>query len=141
MLPLYCVEDVDKLSWIKDLKHEEYDMISIQWSSGRKKYYKSKLKSDMVIKLDLTDKDVKKVFDDKFRIGTIAAREMEEIEGIKDRKVGEGDPLFDGNLGYEIRNFVVTYNDEVIMDAIIHHSFYVITSKEIVEEVDKECKK
>ena len=125
--PLYDIKDIDKMAWIKDIKHEEYDMISIQWSSGRKVYYKSNLKSDMVIKLDLTDKDVKKVFDDKFRIGTNSAR-----------SVGKGEPLFDEDPGYELRNFVVTCNDEIIMNAILHGFFDILISKMIVEEVDEE---
>ena len=52
-----------KLSWIKDVNHEEYDMVGII-DVGKTEYCKSIGLNDKVIKLDLTDKDVKKTFDD-----------------------------------------------------------------------------
>ena len=123
-------KDIDKMTWIKDIKHEEYDNISIQWSNGRRVYYKSKLSIDKVIKLDLIDRDVRRVFDENFKIGTNSAR-----------KVVEANPLFDKAAGYELRNFIITNDDEVIMDAILHGGFNITISKEIVNEVDKKCKK
>ena len=131
--PVEDIKDIDNLSWIRDIRHEEYDMISVHWSNGRKLYYQSKVLSDRVIKLDLTDTDVKKIFDNKFKIGTTWAN-----GGIGGNKVGKNDPLFDED-GYEFHNFVVTKDDEVIMDAKLHGGFDIVISKQLVDEVDKEC--
>ena len=131
--PIEEIGNINKLSWIRDVKHEEYDMLIINWKNGWVAQYQSKVLSDKVIKLDLKDKDVKKVFDEKFKIGTTWAR------GNISCKIGEGDPLFIREAGYEFHNFVVALNDEAIMDATLHGGFDIGLSKEIVDEVDKEC--
>ena len=131
--PIEEIGNINKLSWIRDVKHEEYDMLIINWKNGWVAQYQSKVLSDKVIKLDLKDKDVKKVFDEKFKIGTTWAR------GNISCKIGEGDPLFIREAGYEFHNFVVALNDEAIMDATLHGGFDIGLSKDIVDEVDKEC--
>ena len=131
--PVEIIDDINKLRWIRDVKHEEYDKLEINWKNGWKDIYQSKVLSDKVIKLDLTDKDVKKVFDEKFRIGTTWAR------GNISCKIGEGDPLFEEEPGYEFHNFIVARDDEAIMDATLHGGFDIGLSKDIVDEVDKEC--
>ena len=35
--------DIDKLSWIKDVDHEEYDMLSLTWIDGSKEYCQSRV--------------------------------------------------------------------------------------------------
>ena len=131
--PVETIDHINKLSWIRDVKHEEYDKLEINWKNGWIAKYQSKVLSDKVIKLDLTDKDVKKVFDEKFRIGTTWAR------GNISCKIGEGDPLFEEEPGYEFHNFIVARDDEAIMDATLHGGFDIGLSKDIVDEVDKEC--
>ena len=127
------IDDINGLKWIRDVKHEEYDELEINWKNGWKDVYQSKVLSDKVIKLDLTDEDAKKVFDEKFKIGTTWAR------GNISCKIGEGDPLFEKEPGYEFHNFVVAYNDEAIMDVTLHGGFVIGLAKDIVDEVDKEC--
>ena len=82
-------------------------------------YYYSQVLSDKVIKLDLTDSAVKKIFDNKFKIGTTWV------------DVGKGNPLFDKDPGYEIYDFVVTKDDEVIMNVTLHGGFIISISKDI----------
>lgn len=110
-------QEYDKLSWIREIRHEKFDKLKIRWYDGREIIYQSANPSDMVIKLNLNDDEIKRIFDEKFRIGTCWAR------GDYGCKIGKGNPLFDSNPGYEFYNFVLARKDEVILDAWLHGGF------------------
>ena len=126
-------ERLDKLSWIKDVKHEEYDMVGI-FDVGKTEYCKSIGLNDKVIKLDLTDKYVKKIFNDKFKIGTTWA------EADNAQRILKEDSIFVEEPGYECYNFFVTLDNYIIMDALLYRAnCEVITlSARVVDEVDEE---
>ena len=182
--------NVDKLSWIRDLKHEEYDMVAINYPdtyynfededtdlsdenmkfinecfeskeeyvkfleeynkhkeeylkardeeikslSSKKIYCQSRILGDKVIKLDLTDKDVKNVFNEKFKIG------IKWPGGNIPCRIGDEDPLFIKEMGYDFYNFIVTKDDEIVMDAPLYGGFEttIAISDNLVDEVDKE---
>ena len=126
---------LDKLSWISDVKHEEFQMIGLIFKDESRVYCKSIGLNDKVIKIDLKDKEVKKVFDEKFKIGTKWAK------WNNSRKVLKEDKLFVNKYGYECYNFIVVLDNKVIMDALLYGGSKecVCISKEIVDEVDKEC--
>ena len=127
-------ERLDKLSWIRDVKHEEYDMVSVIWENGYIEYCKSIGLNDKVIKLDLTDKDVKKIFDDKFKIGTTWAKLDNAC------RIAKEDPIFVEEPGYECYNFFVILDDEIIMDALLYgvSCESINISPKIVDEVNEE---
>ena len=127
---------LDKLSWIKDVKHEEYDVIGLAWKNGDREYCKSIGLNDKVIKLDLTDKNVKKIFDDKFKIGTTWAKWDNACRIVKE------DSIFVKEPGYECYNFFVILNDEIIMDALLYGVYCesINISPNIVDEVNEELK-
>ena len=116
----------DKLSWIRSIEHEEYEKIKLVWYDGKETFYQSEQQSDMVIKLNLEDFNVRKIFEQKFKVGTCWAR------GDLACKIGENDRLFDMNPGYEFYNFVLAKKDEVILDAWLHGGFDIAISKDII---------
>ena len=124
------IEQFDKLSWIRKIKHEEFEKIKIKEQDGKENFYQSKRLSDMVIKLDLKDDTVKEYFNNNFKIGTTWAR------GDIACKIGEGDPLFEQEPGYEFYNFILAREDEVILDAWLHGGFNIGIDENIVSEID-----
>ena len=126
---------LDKLSWIKDVNHEEYDMVGII-DVGKTEYCKSIGLNDKVIKLDLTDKDVKKTFDDKFKIGTTWANLNNA------QRITKEDPIFVQEPGYECYNFFVTLDNEIIMDALLYRARCdcITIAAVVVNEVDEKLK-
>ena len=88
-----------------------------------------------MIKLDLTDSNVKKIFDDKFRIGTTWAN-----KNIS-RTLASCNPVFKREAGYDFYNFIVARDNDIIINALLYgwNDPIIYIARDVVHEVDEEC--